>query len=79
MARFSQVMTDMTIEERKELSNLMIKSVEYDETSQTVTTTLYPLPELPEVSLGVRFRKASKLAEREGFEPSVPVCTSTTV
>lgn len=48
--------------EKKDLADLLIREVLYDEPNETITATLYPLPELPEVALAARFRKASKLA-----------------
>lgn len=70
LARFSEAMLTFKAEERKELADLLIREVVYDEPNQSVTTTLYPLPELPGGSTPTGFRKASKMAEGEGFEPS---------
>ncbi len=70
LSQFSTVMTAVTINERKELADLLIRQVSYDEANATITASLYALPELPDVTFQAGFRKASKSAERVGFEPT---------
>ena len=69
LRQFPEAMGSLPPEARKAFADLLINEVVYDEAHGTVTTTVFPMYELPG-SLTAGFRKASKTAERVGFEPT---------
>ncbi len=73
LRQFPEAMVSLPPEARKAFADLLIDEVVYDEAHGTVTTTVFPLFELPGAALPAGFRKASKSAERVGFEPTEAV------
>ncbi len=69
LKRFPESMMSLEVNARKELADLLLREVVYNEPNGNVTMTLYPLPELQELTLRTPFRKVSQSAEGRGFEP----------
>lgn len=66
LRRFPEAMASIEPSERKDLADLLIREVIYDEAHSAVTTTIFPLLDLPETIIPARFRKASKASGRVG-------------
>ena len=70
LAHFPIVIAQATPNERKELADLLIREVNYDEAKEKIVLSIYPLIELPEQSFeidcGVRINKAVTRRSQEG-------------